>query len=437
MKKNFWNDFKIVAAAMSGHVLEFFDFTIYAVFAVELGQLFFPNASPFAQTLSSLGVFAAGFFMRPIGGIVFGHIGDRYGRRLALIISVVGMAVITLAIAFLPDYESIGIAAPIILVTLRLIQGLCIGGEGAGSSIFVLEHLSNIKPGLVGGIVNGSLTLGILLAVVTGFLLHTYFPGDPNVWRYAFFIGGVLGIGGLYLMLAVEETPVFKEMQKQEQIVALPIKEVFQNNLKGVILTVAAGALTSTSAYLIMTFLGVFLKTVMEYDSIEALEYSMLGNFALMLFLPLMGAVSDQLGYIKTMVLSSLLGIALSIPIFSMIASGDALLMKFGILLLSSIVAGIYAPLYPFMLRMFTPSQRYSGIACSLNIGIAIFGGMTTVACIWLIDFTGHEFAAAYWWSFACALFIFTLMYVKKTSIVKLLTVNDSAAKAQYMEIYS
>lgn len=437
MKNNFWRDFKIVCAAMSGHVLEFFDFTIYAVFAVELGQIFFPNSSPFAQTISSLGVFAAGFLMRPLGGLVFGHIGDRYGRRLALTISVVAMALITLIIAFLPGYATLGIIAPVILVILRMIQGLCIGGEGAGSSIFVLEHLSNLKPGLVGGIVNGSLTLGILLAVMTGFLLNTYFPNDPQVWRYAFFLGGIFGFVGLYLRLSVEETPAFKKIQQEDKIVELPIKDVFQNNIKSVTLTIAAGALTSTSAYLIMTFLGVFFKTVMEYDSIAALEYGMVGNFLLMVFLPIMGAVSDRIGYTKTMVIFSILGMICSTPIFMMISQDNNAMIIAGIFLLSLISAGIYAPLYPFMLRMFTPEQRYSGIACSLNIGIAVFGGLTTVACIWLIDATGHNFAAAYWWSFACAVFIVTLMITKKTTLTKLVKINDAKAEGNFMQIYS
>ena len=151
MKNN--SSLKVVLAAITGHALEFYDFTIYAVFALKIGELFFPNSSEFAQILSSLAVFAVGFVMRPVGGVVFGHIGDKYGRRRALIIAVSGMAIITFLVGLLPDYNSIGIAAPIMLVVFRLIQGLCVGGEGAGASIFVLEHMKGLKPGLVGGII--------------------------------------------------------------------------------------------------------------------------------------------------------------------------------------------------------------------------------------------------------------------------------------------
>jgi len=164
---------KIVAAAMVGHILEFFDFTIYAVFAVELGKSFFPAESEFSQILASLMVLSVGFFMRPLGGLLFGHIGDKFGRKVSLIICVVGMALATFLMSIMPTYEEIGLAATLILVSLRLVQGICVGGEGAGSSVFVLEHLNKLKPGLIGGIVNAALTIGILLAILTGLVLNT------------------------------------------------------------------------------------------------------------------------------------------------------------------------------------------------------------------------------------------------------------------------
>ncbi len=416
MKNN--SSLKVVLAAITGHALEFYDFTIYAVFALKIGELFFPNSSEFAQILSSLAVFAVGFIMRPVGGVVFGHIGDKYGRRRALIIAVSGMAVITFLVGLLPDYNSIGIAAPILLVVFRLIQGLCVGGEGAGASIFVLEHMKGLKPGLVGGIVNAALTLGILLAILVGMFMNSYFGVDSNGWRYAFMLGGVFGMGSLYLLLSVSETPVFEEMKASKKIVELPIREVFRTNLKNVILTVAVGGLTGASGYFVMTYLNVFFKTVMMVDANTALYYTALGNLGLIIFLPVMGALSDRLGYTKTISLGCVMVLFSSTAIFQMLCSSEANTVYSGILLLSALVSVIYAPLYPFMLGLFTPEQRYSGIACCLNLGIAIFGGTCSMICLWLINKTQEPFAAAYYWNFVSAMFLIALAAIKPRKVI-------------------
>jgi MFS transporter, MHS family, proline/betaine transporter len=412
------SSFKVVLAAITGHALEFYDFTIYAVFAVKIGELFFPNSSEFAQILSSLAVFAVGFIMRPVGGVFFGHIGDKFGRRRALIIAVSGMASITFLVGLLPDYNSIGIAAPIILVICRLIQGLCVGGEGAGASIFVLEHLQGIRPGLVGGIVNAALTLGILLAILVGMFMNSYFGIDSNGWRYAFMLGGVFGMGSLYLLLSVSETPIFEQMKAKKQIVELPIKEVFRTNLKNVVLTIAVGGLTGASGYFVMTYLNVFFKAVMMYDANTALYYTAIGNLGLVVFLPLMGALSDRLGYTKTIALGCVIVLFASTPIFQLLCSSEVNKIYFGIIALSALVSVIYAPLYPFMLGLFTPEQRYSGIACSLNIGIALFGGTCSMVCLWLINSTQESFAAAYYWNFVSVMFLVTLTLTKPRKVI-------------------
>jgi len=416
MKKD--GSLKIVAAAVIAHALEFYDFTIYAVFAIKIGELFFPNSSPFAQILSSLAVFAVGFIMRPVGGALFGHIGDRLGRRTSLIICVGGMAIITFIVGILPDYAAIGVAAPIILVVCRLIQGLCVGGEGAGASIFVLEHLQGIRPGLIGGIVNSALTLGILLAIMVGMLLNSYFGVDSHAWRYAFMIGGLLGFASLYLMLSVSETPVFEKAKANKTLAELPLKDVFKNNKKGVFLTIAVGGLTGASGYFIMTYLNIFFKTVMLYDANTALYYTAIGNLFLVIFLPLMGAVSDRLGYSRTIALGAFIVLFASTPIFQMLCSHNDNTIYLGICLLALLVSTIYAPLYPFMLKLFTPEQRYSGIACCLNIGIAMFGGTCSMACLWLINFTNSEYAAAYYWNFVSVMFLIALAVTKPKEIV-------------------
>ena len=411
--------FNIVAAATIGHILEFYDFTIYAVFSVKIGELFFPNSSPLIQILSSLGIFAVGFLMRPLGGLIFGHIGDKLGRRTALTVSVVIMAAATFLIGLMPDYQTIGILAPILLILCRLVQGICVGGEGAGASIFIMEHLNKIKPGLIGGIVNAALTLGILLAIVTGIVLNNIFGVESSAWRYAFILGGVLGIAGLYIRLKVEETPAFEKIISENKVVELPIKAALKTNLKNVIFTIALGAITSTAAYSVMTFLNIFLHKVVGYDTNAALYYSAFANLSLVVLLPLMGVFSDRFGYGKTMAYSCVLMMLFSIPIYQMIASGIMITTLLGILALSTLVAMNYAPLYPVMINLFPPEQRYSGIAFSLNIGIAIFGGTSTMVCLYLVEKTQIIYAGAFFLDGVCALFLTTLYLTKKDKFKK------------------
>jgi len=405
--------FKIVFAAIIGHALEFYDFTIYAVFAVKIGQLFFPAASEFAQVLASLAVFAVGFFMRPIGGIIFGHIGDTHGRKTALVISVIGMAIFTFIIGLMPGYETIGIAAPIILVLCRLAQGLCVGGEGAGACIFVLEHLKDMKPGFIGGIINAALTVGILLAIFTGMMLNHFFGEDGNAWRYAFIIGGLIGLFGLYIRMSIDEPPIFEEIKKHKQTLELPIKEVFRTNIRGVILAALAGALTGASGYFIMTFIGIYVKSILEMPSNVALYYSAYGNILLIILLPLMGLFSDRAGYTRTMCMGCIMIFLLATPSMKMLASADSISMHISIFMMALIAATTYAPLYPFMLKLFTPEQRYSGIACGLNIGIALFGGTCTMISIWLVNYTGLKHAPAFYWNLVGAIFLCGILILK------------------------
>jgi MHS family proline/betaine transporter-like MFS transporter len=408
---------KVIAASMVGHILEFFDFTIYAVFATEIGRNFFPKESELAQLLASLAILAVGFFMRPLGGALFGHIGDVKGRRFALTLSIVTMAVATLSMGLLPTYEAIGMAAPVLLLFLRLIQGLCVGGEGAGASIFVLEHLHNFKLGLVGGIVNSALTLGILMAMLVGWALHQLFPGDPEIWRYAFWFGGVVGIAGLYVRLNVDETPVFKALKERRKILHSPLLHVIKHNPKAMLMTIIVGAVTGCAGYMVMTFVDIFYKAVMHRPVLAALSLAVYGNAFLALMLPIMGWVSDRYGYAFIMLCGSFLATLISAPIL-MLMSRDIVLYNYvGITMLSTVVSMIYAPLYPFVVQLFKPEQRYSGIAFSLNIGIAIFGGTSSIICLKLIELTGLLYAPALYISSVSIMFIITLMVLQPQHI--------------------
>lgn len=398
----------IFAAAMSGHILEFYDFTIFAVFSLVIGALYFPNSSEITQLLATLSIYAAGFFMRPLGGVIFGHIGDKYGRKIALSLSVSFMAIATFAIGFLPDYEAIGIMAPLLLMLLRFLQGICVGGDGVGSSIFVLEHIADLKPGVIGGIVNAALTVGILLALFAGILINQLFPGDMHAWRYAFMAGGVMGFVGLYLRLKIGETPVFQQLEKEDKVESLPIKKVFTESINSCIVTMVAGAITGAMAYIVMVYLNVFLKSYAGFSTNAALYITAYANICLIVLLPLFGILSDRIGYARQMEYAAISTIALSVPLYMLLASGNLFYILFASTIFAVLVAAVYSPLYPYIIVLFPAEQRYSGVACSLNIGIALLGGTCAVISLQLINMTKIMWSPAIYISAICFLFLIT-----------------------------
>ena len=232
----------IFLSAISGNVLEYYDFTVYAVFSLAIGKAFFPGDNEVVQILSSLGVFAVGFVTRPIGGIIFGYIADRHGRRVSLITSMLGMTIPTFSIGLIPEYSQIGYLAPLILVIMRLIQGLCISGEGAGAAIFILEHYQHLRPGFTAGIVHASNIAGTLFATLIGILFATFIPNIEFAWRLAFMLGGVMGIVGFYFRLRVSETPIFTMLAEKKQTLRSPFFHVLKTAKKSMFITFVLGA---------------------------------------------------------------------------------------------------------------------------------------------------------------------------------------------------
>mgnify|MGYP000101893506 CR=1 FL=1 len=379
---------KLIGTTIIGNIVEYYDFGMYAVFAPIMGDLFFPQQNERMQLLLTFLIFAIGFFIRPIGGLVFGHIGDKYGRRVALRTSIIGMAVATIGIALLPPYETIGIWAPLLLVVIRLVQGLCIGGEGTGSAIYILEHLKSGKLSMVGSIVMSSNIIGTLLANVTGLLIIQLLGLDPITWRYGFALGALMGLVGAYFRHKNEESPVFQSLKNEKALKKIPLFDVLRRKKFAVVsLIITTGAVVSIS-YLIRGYLNAFFSEVMGYSEQEGMIYSIFALITLVLFLPISGYIADRLGYSNTMMFAAF-GIALwATPLFSMISNPyhNKLEIYQGLFGLSLLTALIAAPLYPYAMRLFPPELRYSGVALGYNLGNAVFGGTTPLLCTLLVD---------------------------------------------------
>ncbi|MCC8368663.1 MAG: MFS transporter [Rickettsia endosymbiont of Oxypoda opaca] len=404
----------IFLSAISGNILEYYDFTVYSVFSLVIGHVFFPQESEFVKILLSLGVFAVGFLTRPIGGIVFGYIGDRYGRRIALIISMLGMTVPTFIMGLIPSYESIGVYAPVTLIIMRLIQGLCISGEGTGAAIFILEHRQNLRPGFTAGLVHGSNIAGTLIATFIGIIIERYFSYIDFAWRFAFLLGGFMGLAGFYLRLRVAETPIFIMLEKKKKVLKAPFSNVVKTAWRSMFITICVAAIASSIMYLVKTYINVFYHNVMHYDNTLALTYLAYSSFVAMVAMPLAGGTADIIGKFRMLVLASIAILILILPTM-LFMSSEKLWQQIAALTILGMLAGTIAgTAYIFVISLFTPEQKFSGVAFSYNFGVAIFGGTSPIISRWLVEKTELFYAPAFYIMLIASIFLMIMYLMRK-----------------------
>ncbi len=411
-------------SAISGNILEYYDFTVYSVFSAIIGKTFFPGDSEFVQVMASLAVFAVGFLTRPIGGILFGYIGDRYGRRISLIISMLGMTLPTFVMGLIPSYQDIGLYAPITLVIMRLIQGLCISGEGAGAAIFILEHYQNMRPGFTAGLVHGSNIAGTLIASFIGIIIEQYFFGVDFAWRFAFLIGGFMGIVGFYLRLKVSETPIFIMLAEKKKILKKPFTHVVSTAWRPMFITFCVGAVASSILYLVKTYVNVFYHNVMHLDNTTALFYLSYTSFVAMLTMPLFGSLADNIGKFKTIIIAAAAILLLALPTLLLMSSTIMWHQITALTVLGMLGGAISGAAYIFIISLFTPEQRFSGVAFSYNLGIAAFGGTSPIISRWLVEKTGLFYAPAFYIMSTASIFLL-IIYLMRNIIYKSLTNNS------------
>ncbi len=425
----------VFLSAISGNILEYYDFTVYSVFALVIGHTFFPSSSKFLQILWTLGVFAVGFITRPIGGIFFGYVGDKYGRRIALIISMLGMTIPTFTIGLIPSYHDIGVYAPIILIIMRLFQGLCISGEGAGAAIFILEHHQNLRPGFTAGLVHGSNMAGTLIATLVGIIIEQYFYHFDFAWRFAFLLGGAMGLVGFYLRLRVSETPIFKMLAEQKKTLKAPFINVVKTAWKAMFLTFCTGAVASSVVYLVKTYINVYYQDVMHFDNTTSLIYSLYANFIAMVSMPLFGGLTDIIGKFKTLALVSLAILILALPILLSMSLPFMWQQILALTILGILSGAIAGASYSFIISLFTPEQKFSGVSFSYNLGITIFGGTSPLISRWLVEKTGLFYAPAFYIMTISSIFL-VVIYFMRNEIRRLLSRNSFKTRKRYNKLF-
>lgn len=379
---------RLAIAGMAGNILEWYDFSIYGFFAYAIGKNFFPSHSAATSLIDAFGVFAAGFLMRPIGALVFGHIGDHYGRQRALTLSVVAMAVPTVLIGLLPTYQQIGVTAGVLLVVLRLVQGLSVGGEYTTSVVFMIEGSLTRRRGLMGAFGAAAAFIGVMLGSGVGALVAaTMSPEALAAWGWRLpFLGGItIGVAGYFIRRELQD------VGDVSRVAPPPMGEVLRTQWRRVLQVAGFKVLESVGFYLMFVYAATYLTEIVGIAKSRALAINTIGMAAAVLMLPVAGAMSDRIGRKPVLLLSSGLIIFLAWPLFNLLwhpVFHVPLLGQIGFALLIALFDGV-APVTAA--EAFPANVRCTGVVLSHNLCMALLGGTAPLVATYLIDKTGNE----------------------------------------------
>lgn len=408
-------------ASFIGNFVEWFDYGAYGYLAAVIATVFFPTTDKTTALMSAYAVFAASFIIRPLGGIFWGYIGDKYGRRLALSWSILIMSVSTFLIAILPSYASIGIAAPALLLLLRMIQGFSASGEYAGASTFLAEYAPAHKRGFYTSLVPASTAAGLLLGSLMAAGLYALLDEMAITewgWRIPFLLAAPLGLIGRYIRLKLEETPSFKAALEKIPHENTPIRRLFQKHPKALLVAFLIACLNAVAFYLILSYMPSYLSENMGVGKTESFIAASASLLTYIGFIFTMGKLSDRFGRKTMLAIASVLFIVLTVPLF--LAFGWS---GFGMIVLIQILFGAIlsvndGTLPAFLSELFPTDVRYTGFAFSFNCANAVMGGTTPLIATWLITTSGSHVSPAWY-----------LMLVALVALGALFTVKDRSRK--------
>jgi MFS family permease len=398
-------DYKTLCLATLGGLLEFYDFIIFVFFANTIGELFFPPEIPdWLRQFQTFGIFAAGYLARPLGGVLMAHAGDLRGRKQVFTLSIFLMALPTLGIGLLPTYAKLGFWAPVLLLLLRILQGVAVGGEVPGAWVFVGEHVDPLDVGLACGILTGGLTGGILLGslVATGLgLIMTHDQLATYGWRIPFLLGGAFGLLSMYLRRLLAETPVFLELKARRALASdTPLKAVVRDHRGAVVLSGLLTWILSVAIVVVVLMTPALLQKMYGVPAVVALRANSLAALALTAGCVLAGRLTDRFGPGRLLMFGCpLLGVAT----YLLYTAGTLNpWLTTSLYTLAGLTVGIVAVVPYVMIAAFPPAIRFSGISFSYNLAYAIFGGLTPILVAWLLRY--NRLAPAHYVGFLCLL---------------------------------
>ncbi|MFO0425015.1 MAG: MFS transporter [Planctomyces sp.] len=401
---------RVVLASFVGTAIEWYDFFLYGTAAaLVFNKLFFPEFDSRAGTMMSYGTFAVGFFARPLGGVVFGHFGDRLGRKAMLVITLMMMGMATFLVGCLPTYETIGVAAPLILVLLRFIQGLGVGGEWGAAVLMVVEHAEKNRRGLYASCVQAGVGVGLLLS--TGaFSLLSRMPEDDFLswgWRIPFLFGIVLMGIGFLIRLQIVESPVFQQMKLTEPEVKVPLFEVLRNYPRNVLLAMGARLAENSSFYIFTVWVLSYVKEELSISPDIPLNGVLIACAVQLISIPMFGALSDRLGRRPVYLAGAFAMLLWAFPFFWLVDTKRPEWIWTAILVGTTAHAAMYGPQAAFFSELFGTRTRYTGASLGYQLASPLAGGLAPFIASSLLKWT-----AGNPWPVAVYLMIMTVLTI-------------------------
>ncbi|WP_077329197.1 MFS transporter [Virgibacillus siamensis] len=380
---------KVLTASLVGSSIEWFDFFLYGTVAgLVLDDLYFPSSDPIVGLMLAYLSFSLTFFIRPLGGVIFAHIGDRIGRKKTLVITLTLMGGGTVLIGLLPTYAQIGIAAPILLILLRLLQGLGLGGEWGGSLLLAVEYAPEGKKGLFGSIPQMGVPIGLVLGTFT-LTMMSLLPHEAFMtwgWRLPFILSALLVVFGLWIRSGINETPEFEEAKKSGQVAKLPVVDTLKYHWREVLIAVGAKVVETAPFYIFATFVVSYATGTLQYDQITVLNAITIATVVTAIMIPFMGKLSDSIGRKKIYVIGCIAMVLYAFPYFMLLSVGqDWAVIVASVLALGIVWPPITAVLGTMFSDLFSTKVRYTGISLGYQIGAAMAGGTAPLIATWLL----------------------------------------------------
>ena len=410
---------QVISGASIGNAVEWYDFAIYGFLATFIAANFFPAGNETAALLNTFAIFAAAFVMRPLGGLVFGPLGDRIGRQRVLAIVILLMSGSTLAMGLLPTYDAIGAAAPLLLLFLRCMQGFSAGGEYGGGACYLAEFAADRRRGLTVTFIAWSGVAGFLLGSVTVTLLQTLLGDaamDSYGWRIPFLIAGPLGLIGLYIRLQLTDTPAFEALAASDDVATSPLREAVRTAWRPILQVIGIMIMFNVGYYVVFAFLPTYFIKALHFSKTTAfVSITLACVVAIVLILPL-AALSDRIGR-KPLLIAGTVGFAvLAYPLFLLLNSGSVAAAVAAHAALAAIESVYISVAVATGVELFATRVRYSGFSVGYNVCVAAFGGTTPYMVAWLTGSTGNNLAPAFYVIVAAVVSLATVLTLRETA---------------------
>ncbi len=404
------HNLRIIALVSLGTILEWAEYVYYGYIAITLAGLFFPDHDPQIRILKTFGIFAIGYVMRPLGAILFGTIGDRLGRKPALLISMLLMGISTFSIGCLPTFQTIGFIAPLLLLLLRMLQGLAVSGEYNGAGIFLIEKLGQRYPSLAGSWISASAATGMVVGAIAAFLVSL--PHMPSwAWRLPFLCGGVTCFVGMWFRSQVSESPLFDSSSTKPATpsCALPLIHIWQQYKQAILIIAAISAFTGIFVYICNIYIVVFMKQNLQLPTHHATFFAIIGEAIVAIMIPLMAYVADRTDPYRQYRWGLLL-IALCAPcIFLLILSGNYFNIFISMALYGALNGIVCGPMVKIMVDQFPTHLRYTGVSLGFSISAALFSGTAPMVAQYLTTTLNSVLAPSFYVSLV-ALFVYAIL---------------------------